>query len=87
MARQDLRRASPCKHGYATQPECGLASGTIIYTTEGALPVEFLIPGDRVITRAGARVLQGVVIKAGGCILSFGNPEGIYADGIETLAA
>jgi len=87
MARQDLHRASPCKQGYAAQPERGLAPGTIIYTAEGTLPVEFLTPGDRVITRAGMRVLQAIEADAGGFILSFDSPEVIYADGIETIAA
>jgi hypothetical protein len=35
----------------------GLALGTRVLTLEGELPVEFLSPGDKVITRSGAREL------------------------------
>lgn len=38
----------------------GVALGTGVATLEGILPVEFLSPGDRVITRAGARVVRAV---------------------------
>lgn len=39
----------------------GLFLGTHVYTTDGVLPVEFLMPGDRIITRdAGARELRSV---------------------------
>ena len=34
----------------------GIAAGTIILTLDGALPVEFIEPGDRIITREGMRV-------------------------------
>ena len=39
---------------------CGLAIGAQVATLEGVLPVEYLSPGDRVITRAGARGLRGI---------------------------
>jgi hypothetical protein len=42
----------------------GVGFGTSILTMEGVLPVEFLSPGDRVITRAGARRLQSVEVTA-----------------------
>lgn len=38
----------------------GLALGTQVLTLEGALPVEFLTPGDRIITRAGSRRLASI---------------------------
>ncbi len=41
----------------------GIALGTRVLTLQGALAVEFLEPGDRVITRAGARVLRAVEIS------------------------
>ncbi len=41
----------------------GLALGTRVMTLQGALPVEFLSPGDRVITRGGARVLRAVEVS------------------------
>ena len=40
-----------------------IAGGTVIYTLEGALPVEFLSPGDRIITRNGARHLRHVSVR------------------------
>lgn len=40
----------------------GIAMGTRVLTLQGALAVEFLEPGDRVITRSGARVLRGVEV-------------------------
>ena len=33
----------------------GMAGGTEVLTLDGALPVEFIGPGDRVVTRAGSR--------------------------------
>lgn len=41
----------------------GMAAGTTVMTAEGALPVEFLAPGDRIVTRSGLRVLRGVVVQ------------------------
>jgi hypothetical protein len=36
-----------------------VAVGTIVLTMDGAIPVEFLTPGDRIITRNGAQTLRG----------------------------
>lgn len=41
--------------------EAGLAPGTIVMTLDGAIPVEFLTPGDRIITRRGVRKLKAVL--------------------------
>ncbi len=41
--------------------EAGLAPGTQVLTLDGAIPVEFLNPGDRVITRRGVRTLKAVM--------------------------
>lgn len=64
-----------------------LAAGTIVLTLEGALPVEYLGTGDRIITRAGARVLRHIESDgrpgAPGFRLGFDAPEVIYADGQE----
>lgn len=38
----------------------GIASGTVLATLDGYLPVDFLEPGDRVVTRDGMRVLRTV---------------------------
>ena len=38
----------------------GMAMGTQVMTLDGALPVEYLTPGDRILTRAGARVLRAI---------------------------
>jgi hypothetical protein len=46
-----------------TMPCCGLAAGTTVLTLSGAMPVEFVAPGDRMITRAGARTVTGVEIS------------------------
>ncbi len=55
--------------------------GTIIYTLEGALPVEYLEAGDRIVTRAGARILRGLERRRGGFRLRFDGGAVIYADG------
>ena len=43
-------------------PSQALAAGTMVLTLDGALPVQFLAIGDRVITRAGARSLRDVSV-------------------------
>jgi hypothetical protein len=40
----------------------GIAAGTCIRTLEGLLPVEYLEPGDRIVTRAGARRLASLSV-------------------------
>ena len=39
-----------------------IAAGTTVLTLDGELPVEFLAPGDRILTRAGARRLRQVAM-------------------------
>ena len=41
----------------------GLVGGTQVRTLDGILPVEFLEPGDRVITRSGARRLGSISVS------------------------
>lgn len=41
----------------------GITAGTLVPTLEGELPVQFLAPGDRVITRSGARVLKEIGVS------------------------
>jgi hypothetical protein len=39
-----------------------MLAGTMVRTLDGLIPVEFLTPGDRVVTRAGARRLTSVSV-------------------------
>ncbi|MBJ2150877.1 Hint domain-containing protein [Paracoccus sp. IB05] len=41
----------------------GLTVGTTVLTLDGALPVQFLAPGDRVITRSGAKILKSIKVS------------------------
>jgi hypothetical protein len=61
----------------------GVAAGTAILTLEGALPVEYLAPGDRVLTRAGSRrvarievtvVRHARMVRVSGDALGVGKP-------------
>ena len=54
-----VRRPAHVPEGLADE-QTGMAAGTRILTAEGALPVELLGPGDRVVTRAGMRVLRQI---------------------------
>lgn len=59
-----------------------LPMGTIVLTQDGALPVEYLSPGDRVVTRSGLCVLRQIDTPAPKCFtLEFDKPQVIYADG------
>jgi hypothetical protein len=56
-------------------PVTGFASGTNILTLDGEIAVEFLNEGDRVVTRAGMRILRRItarVIESSG-VLIFAN--------------
>ncbi len=74
-------------HGGTAVQNGKLAEGTIIYTMDGALPIEYLALGDRIITRSGMQLLTGIEANASGFTLRFENPQIIYADGMQTLAA
>ncbi len=41
----------------------GLTVGTTVLTLDGDLPVQFLAPGDRVVTRSGVRVLKSIKVS------------------------
>lgn len=41
----------------------GIASGTVVLTLDGAIPVDFIEPGDRIITRDGMRVVRAVRVS------------------------
>ena len=47
----------------AFHPAGGLAAGTRVMTMDGELPVEYLTPGDRILTRAGARNLRSIKFR------------------------
>jgi hypothetical protein len=52
------------RHGAAVRfCHGGVAAGTRILTLDGNLPVEFLEPGDRIITRSGARKLRALEVR------------------------
>ena len=62
----------------------GLAQGTLVLTADGNLPVEYLEAGDRIITRAGMRVLRSVDTPAPHMFkLVFDRAEIVYADGFQ----
>jgi hypothetical protein len=48
--------------GAGTPPAPGVLAGTMVRTMDGILPVEYLTPGDRIVTRAGARRLTSVSV-------------------------
>ena len=41
----------------------GIAAGTVVATADGYLPVDFLSPGDRVVTRHGMRVIRAIQVQ------------------------
>lgn len=59
----------------------GLPLGTVIATAEGLFPVEYLEPGDRVLTRAGMRELKAIDTPAPlEFELVFDTPQVVFAD-------
>ncbi|WP_175474775.1 hypothetical protein [Celeribacter indicus] len=65
----------------------GLPVGTEVMTAEGCLPVEYLEPGDRVVTRGGLRVLRDIDTPAPGRFrLVFDRAEVVYAGGIQVMS-
>ncbi|HHB80814.1 MAG TPA: hypothetical protein ENK83_03575 [Aliiroseovarius sp.] len=65
-----------------------LALGTVVYTLDGALPVEYLNDGDRVITRSGARVVRAIEGDAAlGFALRFDRPQIVYTENAQVVMA
>ena len=70
----------------------GVGMGARVATLDGMLPIEFLSPGDRVVTRAGARTLRAVTVHVvhGECVrlapgvLGHDRPEGALVVGAGT---
>ena len=65
-------------------PTGGLVAGTVVLTADGAIPVEFLEPGDRIVTRnagmarlCAVRVSQcrGAFVQIGAGLLGGSRPE------------
>lgn len=50
--------------GAGSPPAAGMLVGTMVRTLEGVLPVEYLVPGDRIVTRSGMRRLASVSVVA-----------------------
>jgi hypothetical protein len=48
--------------GAGTPQSQGMLAGTMVRTLDGLIPVEFLTPGDRIVTRAGARRLTSISV-------------------------
>ncbi|MHA6323535.1 Hint domain-containing protein [Roseivivax sp. CAU 1753] len=70
MEPKTVRRASggtaPLRHDSIRHMHNALAAGTSVLTLDGTMPVEYLSPGDRVITRdSGMAVLCDVIIRKG----------------------
>lgn len=75
IAPQNLRRPT------ATMP-----AGTVVLTLRGALPVENLHRGDRLVTRAGATVLKRVHSPYPNFFaLEFGDHEGLDQESVYVL--
>lgn len=61
----------------------GIATGTSIATQDGYLPIDFLSPGDRIVTREGLKVLRrirvhsftGPAVRVGASALGHDRPE------------
>ncbi|SDE83994.1 hypothetical protein SAMN04488117_101426 [Celeribacter baekdonensis] len=65
----------------------GLPMGTEVMTADGILPVEYLEPGDRIITRAGMRRLRDIDTLAPKRFkLVFEREEAIYAGGVLVMS-
>jgi hypothetical protein len=60
MAEITLGRTAGPVDARSEMPVCGIAAGTMVLTLAGTMPVEFVAPGDRVITRSGARTVTAV---------------------------
>lgn len=48
--------------GAGVPQAAGMLVGTMVRTLEGVLPVEYLAPGDRIVTRSGARRLTSISV-------------------------
>jgi len=44
-------------------PSGGFLAGTMVFTADGLMPIEYLAPGDRIVTRSGLLPLVSMVTK------------------------
>lgn len=63
MARPVAASVASARAAARPAPATGLFAGTRVLTLEGELPVEFLAPGDRIVTRSGARTLRRITAR------------------------
>ncbi|APZ52365.1 Hint domain-containing protein [Salipiger abyssi] len=61
VRRGDTQGSATARHIESSHPLNALVAGTVVLTLDGAIPVEFLSPGDRVITRdSGTAILRAL---------------------------
>ncbi len=73
----------PAAEVHLAQRSKGIAAGTVVATQDGYLPVDFLSPGDRVVTRDGLQVVRsigvqrftGPAVRIGASALGHDRPE------------
>ena len=75
MTRVTSRMIEPTPAAIAAM---GFERGTEVMTLAGVRPIEALHEGDRVITRAGATPLRGVMRTANGYSLEFDTPQVVF---------
>jgi len=62
MKPKTVRRAQDQTSAHSRTSNAGMPSGSVILTLEGELPVEHVLPGDRIITRdTGMAVVKSVL--------------------------
>lgn len=83
--RPDASRVPPSRMRY---PSATLPAGTIVLTLRGALSVETLHRGDRVVTRSGASEVKRVHSRDQDCFtLEFDDHEVVYVLGAHLMPA
>lgn len=83
LMQSDAQMLTAMTEVHLVQRSRGIAGGTVVATLDGYLPVEFLSPGDRVVTREGMRVVRevrtqrftGSAVRIGASALGHDRPE------------
>ncbi len=87
MHPQLLPRLQPLPRATPRSRPTGLVPGTLVRTTEGALPVEFLLAGDRILTRNGPVELRGTsVLDAVDVAVVVIDPAAAVGEGLRSRA-